>query len=342
MAPGLATGQRAGEGGEVVVYRWGVTAPDAQTQTHRWDEWRVDELVRLKAGRRISVVLPARDEESTVGAIVERLRRDLVEAHPLVDELVVIDSDSTDGTAARASAAGARVHAASGIRPEVGPATGKGEALWKSLFVTTGDLLVFIDSDLTEWGTQFVTGLLGPLLTDDAISLVKACYHRPLVSGHPADAEEGGGRVTELVARPLLTLGWPELIGVIQPLAGEWAIRREVLETLSVPTGYGVELAVLVDTATRLGASAIAQVDLGSRAHRHHGNRALGAMALQVMAAAERRRGAALPESVDLHQFSLVTDEIEQTVRRVAVTERPPAITIPGYAAEPRDEEGAP
>lgn len=312
-----------------------VTARDAQTQTHRWDEWQVEGLVRAKGKRRVSVVLPARDEESTVGPIVERLRRDLVEAHPLVDELVVIDSDSTDATAARAAAAGATVHAASDIRPDLGPATGKGEALWKSLFVTTGDLLVFIDTDLTEWGTQFVTGLLGPLLTDDRAALVKACYHRPLDSQHPADAEEGGGRVTELVARPLLAVGWPELAGVIQPLAGEWAVRRELIETLSIPTGYGVEIAVLIDTASRLGPDAIAQVDLGCRAHRHHGNRALGVMALQVLAAAERRRGAKTPDVVDLRQFSLVTDDIEETTRRVSVIERPPAATVAGYAAVP-------
>ncbi len=325
-----------------VVYRGGVTAQGARIQTHRWDEWQLADLLGAKQGRRVSVVLPARDEEATIAPIVERLRRDLVEAAPLVDELVVIDSDSTDRTAELAAAAGAQVFASRDIRPDLGSVQGKGEALWKSLFVTSGELIVFIDSDLTEWGTQFVTGLLGPLLTDAHVSLVKACYHRPLVSRHPADAEEGGGRVTELVARPLLTLGWPELTGVIQPLAGEWAIRRDVLETLSVPSGYGVELAVLVDTAARFGAAAIAQVDLGSRGHRHHGNRALGAMALQVMAAAERRRGAELPDVVDLHQFSLVTEEIEQTVRQVAVTERPPAVTIPGYAAGVRRERGAP
>lgn len=317
-------------------------AGGAQTRTHRWDEWDPAELVQAKAGRRVTVVLPARDEESTVGPIVERIRRELVEQVLLVDELVVIDSDSTDSTAARAAAAGARVHAAADIHPELGPATGKGEALWKSLFVTTGDVIVFVDSDLTEWGTQFVTGLLGPVLTDDGVSLVKACYHRPLDSSHPADAEEGGGRVTELVARPLLTLGWPELTGVIQPLAGEWAIRRELMETLPIPTGYGVEIAVLIDTATRLGPSAVAQVDLGCRDHRHHGNRALGAMALQVLAAAERRRGFPPPDVVDLHQFSLVTDQIEETVRHVGVVERPPAASVPGYAARGVSSGGAP
>jgi glucosyl-3-phosphoglycerate synthase len=323
-----------------VVYREDVTTRDAQTRTHRWDEWEVDDLVRAKGGRRVSVVLPARDEEATIGSIVERIRRELVDTHPLVDELVVIDSDSTDATAQRAAAAGARVHAAKDIRPDLGPASGKGEALWKSLFVTDGDLLVFVDSDLTEWGTQFVTGLLGPLLTDDRAALVKACYHRPLDSQHPADAEEGGGRVTELVARPLLTLGWPELTGVIQPLAGEWAIRRDLVETLSFPSGYGVEIAVLIDTFARLGSSAIAQVDLGCRAHRHHGNRALGAMSLQVMAAVERRRGRRPADEIDLHQFSLVTDDIVETVRRVSVVERPPAVTVPGYSAGPAPTGG--
>jgi glucosyl-3-phosphoglycerate synthase len=317
-----------------------VTTRDAQTRTHRWDEWQVEDLVRAKDGRRVSVVLPAKDEEATIGSIVERIRMELVDAQPLVDELVVIDSDSTDATAERAAAAGARVHAARDVRPDLGPATGKGEALWKSLFVTDGDLLVFVDSDLTEWGTQFVTGLLGPLLTGDRPALVKACYHRPLDSQHPADAEEGGGRVTELVARPLLTLGWPELTGIIQPLAGEWAIRRDLMERLSIPTGYGVEIAVLIDTLTRLGPSAIAQVDLGCRGHRHHGNRALGAMSLQVMAAAERRRGPQPAEVIDLHQFSLITDDIEETVRRVSVVERPPAATVQGYAAGPRPTGG--
>lgn len=290
------------------------------------------ELIRAKGARRVSVVLPAKDEAATVGAIVERIRTELVEAVPLIDELVVIDSDSSDSTAERAASAGAIVHEAKEIRPDLGPATGKGEALWKSLFVTTGEVIVFIDTDLITWGTQFVTGLIGPLLTDDTVSLVKACYHRPLDTEHPADAEEGGGRVTELVARPLLTLGWPELSGVIQPLAGEWAVRRELIETLALPTGYGIEIAVLIDTATRLGPAAIAQVDLGTRAHRHQGNRALGVMALQVMAAAERRRGVPPADVVDLRQFSLVTDDIEETVRHVPVIERPPACTIAGYA----------
>lgn len=302
----------------------------------------MEDLIRAKGARRVSVVLPAKDEAGTVGEIVERIRAGLVESHSLVDELVVIDSDSSDSTAERAAAAGATVHAARSIRPDLGPAVGKGEALWKSLFVTTGDVIVFIDSDLIEWGTQFVTGLLGPLLTDETVSLVKACYHRPLDTEHPADAEEGGGRVTELVARPLLTLGWPELSGVIQPLAGEWAVRRELIEGLPMPTGYGVEIAVLIDTATRVGATGIAQVDLGSRRHRHHGNRALGVMALQVMAAAERRRGAVPADVVDLRQFSLVTDDIEETVRHVPVLERPPACTVVGYAVRPLPEEGSP
>ena len=276
--------------------------------------------------------MPARNEAATVGGIVERLRAELVDTVPLIDELVVIDSDSDDDTAAVAAAAGAMVVAASSIRPDWGSYPGKGEALWKSLFATTGDVLVFVDADLTDWGPHFVTDLLGPLFADPTVMLVKGHYHRHFDSAATSTGDVGG-RVTELVARPMLALNWPELASVVQPLAGEWAIRREAVELLSMPVGYGVDLAALIDTAAVFGADTIAQVDLGSRAHRHHGHLELGAMALQVMAAAEGRLPGAVPreESVPLTQFVRGPGGPTPGTRRVLVAERPPAASVEGY-----------
>jgi glucosyl-3-phosphoglycerate synthase len=162
--------------------------------------------------------------------------------------------------------------------------------MWKAQFVTTGDVLVFMDADLLDWDTHFVPGLLGPLLTRPEVALVKGFYERPMLSGDAAVPFEGG-RVTELVARPLIRLLFPELGGLHQPLAGEWAVRRELFEQLSVPTGYAVELAALVDTLRARGVDAIAQVDLGTRAHRHQSLRDLSGMATQILAAALARVG---------------------------------------------------
>ena len=285
------------------------------------------EALARKGSTRVCLVVPARDEAATVGAIVERLRIELVERVPFIDELVVIDSDSTDDTAAVAARAGATVHAAAGIRPELGRVEGKGEALWKSQFVTTGDVVVFLDSDLVEWGPHFVTHLALPLLKDPAIQLVKAVYHRPLLdeSGHEV---ETGGRVTELVARPLLALHRPDLRGIVQPLSGEWAIRRETFAAQHVPVGYGVEIAALVDVADAFGASAVAQAQLGRRTHRHHRHDTLGPMALQVQHAVDVRLGArprpAFDARMELVQHDPTADGFAPHVRRVAVGERPP------------------
>ena len=259
-----------------------------ERNTHHWDDWTLDALMAAKGDTRVSLVVPARNEAATVGDVVTRVREALVDTVALLDEIVVIDSDSTDDTYAVATDAGAVVHRAAEVRPDLGSVPGKGEAMWKSLFVTTGDVLVFMDADLLDWDTHFVPGLLGPLLTRPDVALVKGFYERPLVSGDDVAAYEGG-RVTELVARPLIALAFPELAGLVQPLAGEWAIRRSLFEELHVPTGYAVELAALVDTARSLGVDAIAQVDLGRRAHRHQALRDLGAMATQILAAASSR-----------------------------------------------------
>jgi glucosyl-3-phosphoglycerate synthase len=305
------------------------TGPGGRT-AYAASDWTLEGLLRLKGDRTISVVIPARNEEATVGDVAGRI---LADVGGLVDEVVVIDSDSTDATADMALRAGAKVFSANGIQPGVGSFAGKGEALWKSQFVTRGDLVVFVDADLVDWGTHFVTGLLGPLLTDTSVHLVKAIYDRPMLDATGRE-EEAGGRVTELVARPWLALHRPELAGIVQPLSGEWAIRRSSFATFSVPVGYGVEIAALIDTADRFGVGAIAQVDLGRRTHRHHRHDTLGLMAVQVLAAAERRRGAhrsgdgAVGATVDLTQYSRGAAGFEPQVSEVAVGERPSADSV--------------
>jgi glucosyl-3-phosphoglycerate synthase len=310
--------------------------------TSHWRDWPAQELAARKRdlGLKVSVVIPARDEQRTVGEVVAGIAR-LGAETGLVDELVVMDSDSTDQTAQAAAGAGATVYRVREVAPQLDAFPGKGEALWKSLLVTKGDLLVFVDADLTHWGTHFVTGLLGPLLDDENVLLVKGFYER-LYQGSDGTVSADGGRVTELVARPLLSLWWPELAGIVQPLAGEWAARRELMESLPVPVGYGVELAVLLDTARDHGTGAIAQVDLGRRGHKHQASHDLAVMAAELLLVADRRRGLPRPgltdgdagggkpgaDPVRLHQFRRSGDAIEQTSRAVPVAERPPARTV--------------
>ncbi|HEY4421900.1 MAG TPA: glucosyl-3-phosphoglycerate synthase [Pseudonocardia sp.] len=287
--------------------------------TARWQDWALADLLAAKNGTTVSLVVPARNEAATVGDVVARVREALVETVALVDEIVVIDSDSSDATFDVAESAGAIVHRSAEIRPDLGTHPGKGEAMWKSLFVTTGDLVVFMDADLTDWDTHFVPGLLGPLLTQPEVQLVKGFYERPGERG-PLD----GGRVTELVARPLISLLFPELEDVVQPLAGEWAVRRPHFAGLSVPTGYAVELAALVDTVSACGPGALAQVDLGTRSHGHQPLLDLGAMSVQIIDAALRRGGSgySTAERVVLRQFlpgPTARDRVVETL------ERPPA-----------------
>ncbi|OAB88289.1 hypothetical protein AWH69_00255 [Janibacter melonis] len=307
---------------------------DARSSSH--EDWPLADLVARKVagGSRVSVVVPAKDEAATVADVVGGIRSELVDraardhGHPLVDELVVVDSDSRDGTAEIARVAGAVVHASAAIRPDLGTHPGKGEALWKSLFVTSGDLLVFVDADLRLWGTHFVTGLLGPLLAHPEIQLVKGYYDRVLDREGEA-ASTQGGRVTELVARPLLDLWWPELAGVIQPLAGEWAARRELMSSLTVPTGYGVEIATLLDTFARHGLDAIAQVDLGVRAHEHQQDHDLAVMAAELLAVARSRcdGDVGAPRAAVLQQHTRAEGWRE---RPVPLASRPPAADVPG------------
>ncbi|MCW2913585.1 MAG: glycosyl transferase family 2 [Actinomycetia bacterium] len=301
-------------------------------------DWPVDKLLAAKGATRVSVVLPARNEQETVGTIVTAIRTELVERVPLVDEIVVIDSCSTDDTAAIATAAGAEVFTQDAVLPGLPRLSGKGEALWKSLAVTSGDLIVFVDADLRNFAPHFVSGLLGPLLTDPEVGYVKGCYDRPLIS-EGGRVEGGGGRVTELVARPLINLHWPQLAGVMQPLGGEYAGRRSLLERLPFVTGYGVELGLLLDMLEITGLDGLAQVDLGRRVHSHQSTEALGAMSSQIMLTAWsrlERHGRMLPleaPATALTQFRRVGDGHDVRVSDVQVDERPPMIEVPDYAA---------
>ena len=308
------------------VARW------LQRRTFRALDYDPHHLLERKRaqGLTVSVVLPALDEEPTVGAIVAALRRDLVAAVPLVDEVVVVDSGSTDRTAAVAGAAGARVVHVDDVLPERGHVPGKGEALWKSLYVTSGDLLVFVDSDLVAFDPTFVVGLLGPLLTDPAIGYVKGLYDRP-VDTHEGLVPTGGGRVTELTARPLLNALWPHLAGFVQPLSGEYAGRRELLEQVPFVSHYGVELGLLVDLAELAGIDALAQVDLGSRRHSHQSDAALGRMAGQVLQTALARCPGIGVREDSLIQYVRTGTDIEAVTWEVGVRERPPMRTVPGY-----------
>ncbi len=296
-------------------------------RTYRWQDWDLESLLRRKqeTGLTTSLVVPARNEAATVGDVVARVRSALMETTTLLDEIVVIDSDSTDETHSVATAAGAVVHRSKEIRPDLGSHPGKGEAMWKSLFVTRGDLIVFMDADLVDWDTHFVPGLLGPLLADDGAALVKGFYERPLRDDAGNESAFEGGRVTELVARPLIALEWPELAWLVQPLAGEWSVRRDLFSRLTVPTGYAVELAALIDTLRLLGPEAIAQVDLGRRAHRHQALRDLGAMATQILAASRRRSTGAAPEIVGLDQHHKSGDALATVRHEIPLLERPPA-----------------
>lgn len=249
-------------------------------ETHTYDH-RQYSAATLAAQRTtsVSVCLPARNEERTIGPILGALMP-LVELG-LLDQVVVVDA-SSDGTAAIARSYGAEVHSQDGLMPELGPAQGKGDAMWRSLSVLTGDIVCFLDADSEEFGVHYACGLLGPLLSDPALSLVKGFYRRPFRVGE-VTVPDGGGRVTELTAKPLLNLFYPDLAAVRQPLAGEMAGRRLLFERLPFTTGYGVDIGLLIDAYRELGLEAIAQVDLDVRQNAHQSLPELGPMAYAVL-----------------------------------------------------------
>ena len=261
----------------------------SEQRRYQAGEYRADQLLEVKAGTSVDVVIPTKECAETITGVLEHTVAPLKVAG-LVDDVVVVDADSRDGTAAVAARAGVRVLQQDGLLPGFGLALGKGDAMWRALHATSGSLVCFLDGDTADPCSDHLLGLLGPLLGDPSLALVKGAFNRPLRSGGREFPDEGG-RVTELMARPLLNLHEPLLAGFAQPLAGEFAARRDVLEAVAFPVGYGVEIAVLIDVLRAYGLDALAESHLGSRQNRHQPLRALGEMAYAVLAAVERRIG---------------------------------------------------
>lgn len=278
---------------------------------------------RVLAAKRasVSLVLPARDVEDTIGGILDDIGplRDA----GVIDELVVVDGTSRDATPAIARNKGALVYDEAELMADFGPVQGKGDAMWRSLSVVSGDAVAFVDADTENFGPHFVLGLIGPLLEDRSVELVKGSYRRPFRVGDEL-VPDGGGRVTELLARPWINLHVPQLAGLVQPLAGEMAARRRLLEAISFPVGYGVEIGVLLDALRLVGLDALAQVDLGTRQNQHQPLRDLSAMAYAVLVAAESRIG----DRVGAWGQMLVPVDDGITPRSVAVGERPPLASL--------------
>jgi glucosyl-3-phosphoglycerate synthase len=285
--------------------------------------------LKVATGRRVSVCIPTLNEAETIGFIVSIIRSKLMEHVPLIDEVLVIDSNSTDDTRKLAANSGAHVFQSSEIAPEKGSHVGKGENLWKALHVAAGDIICYLDGDIANFHPGFVTGLIGPLLEDSQIDYVKAYYERPLASGDATHAS-GGGRVSEILVRPLISLFYPELVPILQPLSGEYAARRELLETLPFPTGYGVETAHLIDLAKAGLLERVAQCDLEKRIHRNRDDGDLGDTSFAILRVVMRRleRDGKLTLATplpDLHQRWLIDGTgIDAVSKLIPEPERPP------------------
>ncbi|OZC97706.1 glucosyl-3-phosphoglycerate synthase [Rhodococcus sp. 06-235-1A] len=298
----------------------------ALTATWARSPWPLEDIIAAKRGRTISIVLPALDEEDTVAGVIASV---IPHLGSLVDEVVVLDSGSTDRTAVRARAAGATVVSREEALPGLSVVHGKGEVLWRGVAATSGDIVVFVDSDLVDPGSHFVPSLVGPLLMREGVELVKGFYRRPLTIGDSTD-EDGGGRVTQLTVRPLLTALRPELAGVFQPLGGEYAATRHLLESLPFAPGYGVEIGLLLDTYHRSGADAIGQVGLGTRRHRNRPTSELAVMSRQIIATMFSRLG--LNDSgAGFTTFASEGDRLSASVAPLSLVDRPPLITVDEY-----------
>lgn len=292
---------------------------------------------KQKKNLKISLCLPTLNEEKTIAKEIIILKSELMTRYPLVDELIVVDSGSTDNTVKIADAFGADVYIANEILPHLEQFKGKGENLWKALYITRGDIIVYIDADIKNIHHRFAYGLIGPLLLDDQIKYTKAFYDRPISIGKNKIRPTGGGRVTELVIRPLFSLFFPELTQIIQPLSGEYAGFREIFEKIPFPIGYGVETSMILDIYEKWGLDVIAQVDLDRRIHRNQDTKALGRMSFAILKTflnRQKRSGLIdLKEALfdEIIQYNLVDDTYQPVALKIKGLERPPMITIPEY-----------
>ncbi|MFH1476023.1 MAG: glucosyl-3-phosphoglycerate synthase [Verrucomicrobiota bacterium] len=284
----------------------------------------------------ISLCIPTLNEEKTIGKEITVFKSELMSRYPLIDEIAVIDSGSTDKTCEVARAFGAAAYLAADILPATGDHKGKGENLWKAIYQLKGDIIIYVDADIKNIHARFAYGLLAPLLLKPEVKYVKAFYDRPLIVSKDVRVS-GGGRVTEILVRPLFSLFFPELTAIIQPLSGEYAVRREVLESIPFPIGYGVETAHLIDVYRRWGLAAFAQTDLDQRIHRNQSTQALGKMAfgiLQTFLSRSRALGLIAAESNHVHvlrQFQARANFYEQIESQIGEFERPPMLEIPAY-----------
>lgn len=329
-------GERSGvQAISVLVDKW-----FAQNTYHSTEFDNLDYLVSLKKKQNvtISLAMPALNEEETVGQVIQTIQDTLIEKYPLLDEIVLIDSRSTDRTCEIAASLGVQVYTHQDLLPTYEERQGKGEALWKSLLVTRGDIVVWIDTDIKNIHPRFVYGVIGPFLVNPGVQFVKGFYQRPLKSGELTQSG-GGGRVTELAARPLINLFYPQLSGIIQPLAGEYGGRRQILEQLPFSSGYGVETGLLIDVLEKCGLSAIAQVDLFERIHHNQPLEALSKMSFIILQTFLRR----LEHHLDFHILEEVNRSMKLIqyhdgnyflkVEELVEYERPPMLQIPEYLA---------
>ena len=300
-----------------------------------WDiKWLVEE--KQRQGLSISLCLPAYNEEATIGKEIVLLKSELHDRYPLLDEIAVIDSGSSDKTREIAASFGADVYLAEEQLTECGNKRGKGENLWKALYLLKGDIIVYVDSDINNIHPRFVYGLVGPLIRDPEIQYVKAFYDRPLAFSQGLRST-GGGRVTEILVRPLFSLFYPDLATIIQPLSGEYAGRRSILEQIPFPVGYGVETAMLIDIYEKLGMAGFAQTDLDTRVHRNQETIALGRMAFGILRTFFKRltrdQRAQFKDTLPsiMRQHNVNEGRFEQTEYLIEEIERPPILDIPAY-----------
>lgn len=310
----------------------------ADNTFHHGQFWDLKQLIeeKEKQGLTISLCLPTLNEEKTIGKEVILFKSELMDRYPLLDEIAVIDSGSTDQTREIAAAYGADVYLSADILPQAGEKKGKGENLWKAVYQLKGDIICYVDADIANIHPRFAYGLIAPLIYNEQMKYVKAFYDRPLAFSQGV-RPSGGGRVTEILVRPLFSLFFPELTGIIQPLSGEYAVRREVLEKIPFPIGYGVETSHILDVYKEWGLKAFGQTDLDQRVHRNQETLSLGRMAFGILRTfLARSKELGLEVDMDklssvMRQFQAHDDKYEQIEYDIVEEERPPMITLPEY-----------